>query len=68
MEGVNWSGSMVLDITFNNMSVISWQLVLLVEELRVSGKNTELQITDALYHVTPRPERESSPQHQWGYI
>jgi hypothetical protein len=30
---------MVLNITFNNMAVISWRLVILVEENGVSGEN-----------------------------
>jgi hypothetical protein len=30
---------MVFNATFNNISAISWQLVLLVEETRVPGKN-----------------------------
>jgi len=30
---------MVLNATFNNISVISWQLVLLVEETVVPGEN-----------------------------
>jgi hypothetical protein len=30
---------MVLNATFNNISVISWQSVLLVEETRVPGEN-----------------------------
>ena len=37
---------MVLNATFNNISVISWQSVLLVE------KTTDLsQVTDKLYHI-----------------
>jgi len=31
---------MVFNATFNNISVISWRLVLLVEETGVSGWNT----------------------------
>ena len=39
-------GSMVFNTTFNNISVISWQSVLLVEE------TTDLpQVTDKLYHI-----------------
>ena len=42
-EKVNYSiwlvGFMMLNATFNNISVISWQSVLLVEETRVSGEN-----------------------------
>jgi len=30
---------MVVNATFNNISVISWQSVLLVEESRVRGEN-----------------------------
>jgi len=44
---------MVFKATFNNISVISWQSVLLVEETRVPGENqTDLpQVTDKLYHI-----------------
>jgi cytochrome b561 len=44
----------VLNATFNNISVISWRLALLVEETRVPGeeKTTDmLQVTDKLYHI-----------------
>ena len=30
---------MVLNVTFNNISVISWRSVLLVEEIGVPGEN-----------------------------
>ena len=30
---------MVFNVTFNNISVISWQSVLLAEEIRISGEN-----------------------------
>jgi hypothetical protein len=40
---------MVFNATFNNISVMSWQSVLLVEE---TGENTDLpQVTDKLYHI-----------------
>ena len=44
---------MVLNATFNNISVISRRLVLLlVNETRVPGENHWLQqITDKLYHI-----------------
>ena len=43
---------MVFNTTFNNISVISWQLVLLLEETGVLEKNTDLlQVTDKLYHI-----------------
>ena len=42
---------MVFNVTFNKISAISWQSVLLVEETGGSGKNTDLpQVTDKLYH------------------
>jgi hypothetical protein len=43
---------MVFNDPFNNISVISWRSVLLVEETRVPGKNTDLsQVTDKLYYI-----------------
>ena len=43
---------MVFNATFNNISVILWQSVLLVEETGVPGKKNDLpQITDNLYHI-----------------
>jgi hypothetical protein len=43
---------MVFNATFNNISVISWWPVLLVEEARVPEKATDLlQVTDKLYHI-----------------
>jgi hypothetical protein len=43
---------MVLNATFNNISVISWRLVLLVEEIGVSGENHRpVAVTDKLYHI-----------------
>jgi len=43
---------MVFNTTFNNISVISWQLVLLVEGTVVPGENNHLpQVTDKLYHI-----------------
>jgi hypothetical protein len=42
----------MFNATFNNISVISWQSVLLVEETGVPEKTTDLsQITDKLYHI-----------------
>ena len=34
-----WFGFMVLNATFNNISVISWQLVQLAEETGIPGEN-----------------------------
>ena len=43
---------MLFYATFNNISVVSWQSVLLVEETGVPGKTTDLpQVTDKLDHI-----------------
>ena len=43
---------MVINATFNNISVISKWSVLLVEETGVPEKTTDLpQVTDKLYHI-----------------
>ena len=49
----SWFGwFMVFNDTFNNISVISWRSVLLVEETRVPGETIDLsQVTDKLYHI-----------------
>jgi hypothetical protein len=39
MFGLVWFGFMVFNATFNNISLISWQSVLLVEEAGVPGEN-----------------------------
>ena len=45
---------MVFNATFNNISVISWLSVLLVEKTGESGEKTDLsQVTDKLYHIMP---------------
>jgi len=42
----------VFNATFNNISVISWRLVLLLEETGVLEKTTDLlQVTDKLYDI-----------------
>jgi hypothetical protein len=42
----------VFNATFNNISVILWWSVLLLEETGVSGEITDLsQVTDKLYHI-----------------
>jgi len=42
----------VFDATFNNISVISWKSVLLVEEPEYPEKSTDLsQITDTFYYM-----------------
>jgi hypothetical protein len=48
-----WVCLMVFNATFKNISVISWQSVLLVEETGVAGENHDLsQVTYKLYHLT----------------
>ena len=43
---------MVFNATFNNISVMSWRSVLLVEETEYSEKTTDMsQVTDKLYHI-----------------
>jgi hypothetical protein len=42
---------MVFNATFNNLSVISWQSVLLVEETEIGEKTDLPQVTDKLYHI-----------------
>ena len=40
----------MLNATFNNISVLSWRSVLLVEETGVPGENHR-PVTDKLYHI-----------------
>ena len=43
---------MVFNATFNNISVISWRSVLLVEETGVPENTTDMsQVTEKLYHI-----------------
>jgi len=59
---------MVFSATFNNISVILWQSVLLVEETGVPGENHCSAAGDwpaVSHHVassTPRHERDSNSQ------
>ena len=47
-------GFVVFNATFNNISVISWQSVLFVEETAVPEKTTSLsQVIDNFYHDDP---------------
>jgi len=42
----------VFNITFKNISVISWRSVLLVEETGLPGENHRpVEVTDNLYHI-----------------
>ena len=43
---------MVFNATFNNISVVSWRSVLLMEKTGLPRKTTNLmQVTDKLYHI-----------------
>ena len=47
-----WFRLMVFNATFNNISVILWRSVLLVEETRSTQRKPHLsQVTDKLYHM-----------------
>ena len=52
-KGENGVRVMVFKTTINNISVISWHSILLMEEIGVLGeKTTDLpQVTDKLYHI-----------------
>ena len=59
---------MAFNATFNNISVISWLSVLLVEETRVSGENHRpvvshrQTLSHSVVSSTPRHERSSNSQ------
>jgi hypothetical protein len=62
---------MVLNATFNNISVISWRSILLEEETGVPGENHRnvashrQTLSHNMVSSTPRHERGSNTQHQW---
>jgi hypothetical protein len=60
-------GFMVFNAIFNKISVISWRSVLLVAETGGPRENHRHAAShwQTLSLCTPRPERESNPQHQW---
>jgi hypothetical protein len=60
---------MVFNVTFNNISAISWRSVLLVEETEYPEKNPQTcskSLTNFISHngvsSTPRHERDSNSQ------
>ena len=54
---------MVFNVTLNNISVILWLSVLLVEETGVPRENTDLsQVTDKLASSSPPHQRGSKSQ------
>jgi hypothetical protein len=54
---------MVFKATFNNISVISWRSVLLVEETRVPGKN-HCPVASHLQTLSHNVVL-STPHHEW---
>ena len=59
-------GVMVFNVNFNNISVISWRSVLLVEEIGVPGKTTNLlQVTDKLDHIMLLFNIFAAKQYDW---
>ena len=47
---IDWVWFMVFNATFNNISVILWWLILLVDEIGVPRENNR-PVTDKLYHI-----------------
>ena len=60
MRLVGWF--ILLNITFNNSSVISWQSVLLVEETGVPRENHQQTLSHNVVSSTPRLEQGSNSQ------
>jgi len=52
----------VLNATLNDISVISWWSVLLVEETRVLGEDHQQTLSHTVVSSTPRHERDSNSQ------
>jgi len=51
-SGLVWFCFAVFNATFNNISVISWRSVLLMEETGGPGENHRSpQVTDKIYHI-----------------
>ena len=55
---------MVFSATFNNISVISWRSVLLVDETGVSGENHRPAASN--YHIISHNVVSSTPRHARG--
>ena len=56
---------MVFNATFNNISVISWQSVLLVEETGAPEENHQpaaSHLQTSLHNIVVSPEWDSNPQ------
>ena len=69
MGWVIWVGVMVFNATFNNISVISRQSVLLVEETGAPGENHRPVASQTVSHnvlsSTPHLEQGSNSQLKW---
>ena len=57
-------GFMVFNATFNNISFILWQSVLLVEETGVSGENHRPVASH--WQTLSHNVVSSTPRHEWG--
>ena len=57
---------MVFNATFNNISVISWWSVLLVEETGVPGENHRPTCCKSLTNILSHNVVSSTPCHEWG--
>jgi hypothetical protein len=57
--------AMVFNATFNNISVISWGSILLVEETGVSGENHQQTLSHNVILSTLHHQRDSNSQLQW---
>jgi hypothetical protein len=63
VNNISGLGVMELNATFNNIAVISWRSVLLVEETGEPEKHNEQpQVTDQFYHIMYRYEQDSNSQ------
>jgi hypothetical protein len=64
VNNISGLGVMELNATFNNIAVISWRSVLLVEETGEPEKHNEQpQVTDKFYHIMLyRYEQDSNSQ------
>ena len=60
----NFDWFMVFNATFNNISVISWQSVLLVEETRVPGESHWPVVSQ--WQTWSHNVVSSIPRHEWG--
>ena len=58
-----WFRFMVFNVTFNNISVVSWPLVLLVEETGVSGENHQPAVSH--WQTLSHNIVSSTSHHEW---